>query len=122
MKPTLAITLGDPAGIGSEIIAKTLADPETYNICNPLVVGDKDALQMGIEVAKTDLKIHVITEPTQAKYNSGTIDLIDLSLTIIITNTGVKFTIELEKAVNSIQSRSPASRPSNSYLGPGRSV
>jgi len=78
MKPTLAITLGDPAGIGSEIIAKTLADPETYNICNPLVVGDKDALQMGIEVAKTDLKIHVITEPTQAKYNSGTIDLIDL--------------------------------------------
>jgi len=78
MKPTLAITLGDPAGIGPEIIAKTLADPETYRICNPLVIGDKDALQMGIQVAKKDLKIHIIDEPSQAKYNPGTIDLIDL--------------------------------------------
>jgi len=78
MKPTLAITLGDPAGIGPEIVAKTLADPETYRICNPLVIGDKDALQMGIQVAKKDLKIHIIDEPSQAKYNPGTIDLIDL--------------------------------------------
>jgi len=78
MKPTLAITLGDPAGIGPEIIAKTLADPETYRICNPLVIGDKDALQMGIQVAKKDLKINIIDESSQAKYNPGTIDLIDL--------------------------------------------
>lgn len=78
MKPTLAITLGDPAGIGPEIVAKTLADPETYRVCNPLVIGDKDALQMGIQVAKADLKIHIIDEPSQAKYNPGTIDLIDL--------------------------------------------
>ena len=78
MKPTLAITLGDPAGIGPEIVAKTLADPETYRVCNPLVIGDKDALQMGIQVAKKDLKIHIIDEPSQAKYNPGTIDLIDL--------------------------------------------
>jgi 4-hydroxythreonine-4-phosphate dehydrogenase len=78
MKPTIAITIGDPAGIGPEIVAKTLADPETYSICNPIVVGDKDAVQMGIDVAKTDLKIHVINEPSQANYRHGAIDLIDL--------------------------------------------
>jgi 4-hydroxythreonine-4-phosphate dehydrogenase len=78
MKPTLVITLGDPAGIGPEIVAKTLADPETYHICNPVVVGDIHAMQMGIEVAKTDLKIHVIDELNQANYNYGSIDLIDL--------------------------------------------
>jgi 4-phospho-D-threonate 3-dehydrogenase / 4-phospho-D-erythronate 3-dehydrogenase len=78
MKPTIAITLGDPAGIGPEIVAKTLADPEIYRICNPVVVGDKDAVQMGIDVAKVDLKINVINEPSQANYKHGAIDLIDL--------------------------------------------
>ena len=78
MKPIIAITLGDPAGIGPEITAKTLADPETYTICNPIVVGDSHAVQMGINVAKVNLKIHIIIDPKQAFFTPGTIDLIDL--------------------------------------------
>jgi len=78
MKPMIAITLGDPAGIGPEIIAKTLADPETYSICNPLVVGESHAMQMGIEVARQSFKINSIEKPEDAKFSHGTIDLIDL--------------------------------------------
>ncbi len=78
MKPTIAITIGDPAGIGPEIVAKTLADKETYKICNPIVIGDSHALKMGITVAQVDLKTHIITEPSQARFNPGIIDLIDL--------------------------------------------
>ncbi len=78
MKPKIAITLGDPAGIGPEIIAKTLADPETYRICNPLVVGEGHAMQMGIEVAGQSLKINSIEKPEEARFSHGTIDLIDL--------------------------------------------
>jgi len=78
MKPTLAITTGDPAGIGPEIIAKTLADQETYRICNPLVIGDSTAMKMGLEVSKLSLKINPIETPSEAKYSHGTIDLIDL--------------------------------------------
>jgi len=78
MKPMIAITLGDPAGIGPEIIAKTLADPETYGICNPLVVGESHAMQMGIEVAGQSLNINPIEEPEEARFSHGTIDLIDL--------------------------------------------
>jgi len=78
MKPMIAITLGDPAGIGPEIIAKTLADPETYRICNPLVVGESHAMQMGIEVARQSLNINPIEEPEEAIFSHGTIDLIDL--------------------------------------------
>jgi len=78
MKPMIAITLGDPAGIGPEIIAKTLADPETYGICNPLVVGESHAMQMGIEVARQSLNINPIEEPEEARFSHGTIDLIDL--------------------------------------------
>jgi 4-hydroxythreonine-4-phosphate dehydrogenase len=79
MKITIAITLGDPAGIGPEIIAKALADPETYRLCNPVVVGDGHAMQMGIKVARTKLKINIIEKLEQAKYSYGTIDLIDLN-------------------------------------------
>ncbi|MCW3989362.1 MAG: 4-hydroxythreonine-4-phosphate dehydrogenase PdxA [Candidatus Bathyarchaeota archaeon] len=79
MKPTIAITIGDPAGIGPEITAKALADPETYRLCNPVVVGDSHAMQMGIEVAGKNLKINIIEKPMQAKFSHGTIDLIDLN-------------------------------------------
>ncbi len=39
-RPTIAITMGDPAGIGPEVIMKALAQPEVHAICNPLVIGD----------------------------------------------------------------------------------
>ena len=78
MRPKIVITLGDPAGIGPEIVAKVLADPETYSICNPVVVGDSHAMQMGIEVAGLNLKINSIENLSQAKYLYGKIDLIDL--------------------------------------------
>ena len=79
MKPTLAITLGDPAGIGPEIVAKTLADSETYTICNPVVVGDRHAMKMGIEVAGVSLEINAIESLSEASYEVGVIDLFDLS-------------------------------------------
>jgi len=78
MKPTIAITMGDPAGIGPEIIAKTLADKETYSICNPLVVGDGSAMRMGLEVAKQNLMVNTIDSPADARFQYGVIDLIDL--------------------------------------------
>ncbi len=78
MKPTIAITMGDPAGIGPEIIAKNLADEETYSICNPLVIGDGSAMRMGIEVAELSLDINSIDSPSDARYQYGVIDLIDL--------------------------------------------
>jgi len=78
MKPTLAITIGDPAGIGPEIVAKVLADRETYRICNPIVIGDRYAMMMGIEVAGVSLEINIIESISGARNEYGVIDLIDL--------------------------------------------
>jgi 4-hydroxythreonine-4-phosphate dehydrogenase len=47
MKPRIAITLGDPAGIGPEIIAKALHDPRVRRVCRPLVVGQPTRVPMG---------------------------------------------------------------------------
>lgn len=40
-KKKIAITMGDPAGIGPEIIVKAFAEEDIYKICNPLVIGDR---------------------------------------------------------------------------------
>ncbi len=40
IKPSLAITMGDPAGIGPEVIVKALSDPHLHRACRLFVVGD----------------------------------------------------------------------------------
>ncbi|HSE86903.1 MAG TPA: 4-hydroxythreonine-4-phosphate dehydrogenase PdxA [Candidatus Binatia bacterium] len=43
-KPIVAVTMGDPAGIGPEVLRKTLADPRIKRICSPLILGDWEVL------------------------------------------------------------------------------
>jgi len=47
MKPRIAITLGDPAGIGPEIVAKALRDPRVRRSCDPIVLGKSGGIWMG---------------------------------------------------------------------------
>ena len=47
MKPRIAITLGDPAGIGPEIVRKALRDPRVRQVCEPLVIGKPSSVPMG---------------------------------------------------------------------------
>src|SRR6056300_903918 len=44
-KPRIAITMGDPAGIGPEICLDLLNDPEISDLCSPIVFGDSSVLQ-----------------------------------------------------------------------------
>ncbi|MDD1428624.1 4-hydroxythreonine-4-phosphate dehydrogenase PdxA, partial [Dolichospermum sp. ST_sed9] len=48
-RPRLALTLGDPAGIGSEVILKALADPEVTQNCDLVVVGNRNLLTSSYE-------------------------------------------------------------------------
>ena len=43
-RPRLAITLGDPAGIGPEVVLKALQHREVFATCRPLVIGDQGVL------------------------------------------------------------------------------
>lgn len=45
LRPCLAVTLGDPAGIGPEVILKALADPSVTQSCRVTVVGSRSLLQ-----------------------------------------------------------------------------
>ncbi|AXP80122.1 4-hydroxythreonine-4-phosphate dehydrogenase 2 [Mariniflexile rhizosphaerae] len=78
MKPKIGISMGDPAGIGPEIIIKTLALKDVYNRCSPLVVGDAQTMQNEVNALKSSLKIHAIQNVNDAKFEYGTIDVFDL--------------------------------------------
>lgn len=51
-RPVVAITLGDPAGIGPEICLKALNRPEVYEACKPLIVGDASFLNSLLKSVK----------------------------------------------------------------------
>lgn len=51
MKPVVALTLGDPAGIGPELIARLLAMPETTTLANVVLVGDPWLWEDGQRIA-----------------------------------------------------------------------
>ncbi len=59
-KPIIAITMGDPAGVGPEVIAKALADPEITGICRPLVIGDPGAMERALAVTGQSLRLRLI--------------------------------------------------------------
>lgn len=76
--PFIGITMGDPSGIGPEIISKVLDDPEIYEICRPVVLGDPVALTAHSTGLKKNL-INSITKPSEAEAKPGQIDLIGLT-------------------------------------------
>jgi 4-phospho-D-threonate 3-dehydrogenase / 4-phospho-D-erythronate 3-dehydrogenase len=78
--PTIAITMGDAAGIGPEIIMKALARLESRAICRPLVVGDARRLALAGRVMGTQLEIATRESPRAARYAPGTVECIDLAL------------------------------------------
>ena len=80
-RPLLAITSGDPAGIGPEIVLKTLAHEDVYARCRPLVIGDRRILEraatfVGSDPAKLDFD--VIEDPADGSYTPGRVTLLDL--------------------------------------------
>ena len=79
-RPTIAITMGDPAGIGPEVIMKALAKPETRAICNALVIGDANRLRKAGKIVGERLEIDALREADDAKFASGTVQCLDLNL------------------------------------------
>jgi 4-hydroxythreonine-4-phosphate dehydrogenase len=79
-RPILAVTLGDPVGIGPEITARTLADPEATQGSRPLAVGDAAVLRRAIEVCKLDADVHAVAAVADARFQPGVIDVLDLAV------------------------------------------
>nr|WP_314630575.1 4-hydroxythreonine-4-phosphate dehydrogenase PdxA [uncultured Mogibacterium sp.] len=77
-KPIIAVTMGDPAGIGPEIVVKSIADKATFDIARCIVVGDKKVMVKAIEIVGADLKINTVDSPADGDYSYGVLNMIDL--------------------------------------------
>ena len=77
-RPILAITMGDPAGIGPEIAVRALADIETYHICRPLLVGDTSVMEAILDGMGSSQRLQIIADVSEPSFEPGQIDLLDL--------------------------------------------
>ena len=77
--PLLAITMGDAAGTGPEIITKALADPGVRAQCRPLVIGDAGTLERAIGFTGAAVKIRAVSAVRDAQFSPGIIDVLDLA-------------------------------------------
>jgi len=78
-RPIIGITMGDPVGIGPEIIVSALEGPLLYEICRPLVLGDEAVMEKALALKSGGLKIYTTHTPDKGHYCHGSIDLMPLS-------------------------------------------
>ena len=81
-KPIVAITMGDAAGVGPEIIMKCLSRAEVHKLCCPLIIGDTLRLREAGKIAGVPLEVRSISvsDPTQARFEPKVADCVDLRL------------------------------------------
>jgi 4-hydroxythreonine-4-phosphate dehydrogenase len=77
-RPILGITMGDPAGIGPEIAAKALANKKVYEIAKPIIVGDAKVIAKAADIAKVNLKVRAVSRVSEAIFEHGVMDVLDL--------------------------------------------
>jgi len=71
--------MGDPAGIGPEISLKALSKPDTYDICKPVLIGDRKILKRTLDNLSLDVSLRAIISPSEASGGAGVIHVIDLN-------------------------------------------
>ncbi len=82
-KPIIAITMGDPAGIGPEIAVKALLQKEIHKACKPVIVGDAKVFEQIISKLQLHASVNTINSVADAKFEFGLIDVFDLNITDI---------------------------------------
>jgi 4-hydroxythreonine-4-phosphate dehydrogenase len=77
MLKTIAITMGDPAGIGPEVIVNALRNPEIQTICHPIVIGDQSVMQEALKVCNVPFNLVPLRSPSDTFPSPGTVRIID---------------------------------------------
>ena len=78
-RPIIAITMGDAAGVGPEIVVKALALEEMYALCRPLVVGDAGVLARARQMLGLRVDLHPIADVDGGRFEAEGIDVLDLA-------------------------------------------
>ncbi len=78
LRHRIAISMGDPSGIGAEIVVKALSRRDIYAQSIPVVIGDRAAMEDAIRFTNSELSLNIIDTAEEARGAFGMIDLIDM--------------------------------------------
>ena len=74
----IAVPIGDPAGVGPEIVAKSVASQEVFDAADCIIIGDKAVMENAVKIVGEELSINVIEDPLEGDFRKGVLNLIDL--------------------------------------------
>lgn len=77
MKPILAVTMGDPAGVGAEIIAKALASENVFRRAQPFVVGSRDCLEQAKLQTASNIRFETIESIDSLRQAPGVVQVLE---------------------------------------------
>jgi len=80
-KPVIAITMGDPAGVGPEVTVAALARPDIARLCAPLVVGDTSLLRRAARLVGRQIELRCVAACSEARFAPGVVDVLEPSAT-----------------------------------------
>jgi 4-hydroxythreonine-4-phosphate dehydrogenase len=78
--PFVAVTMGDGAGVGPEVVVGALVDPEIATLCRPIVIGDAQRLRAAAEILGVDAEIVTVESVEDAVFAPRRVNVIDLGL------------------------------------------
>ena len=71
--------MGDPAGVGPEIVVKSLMNRSVYENSNPIVVGDAGVIQQAVNMLQLSCYVNAVSKVSDAKFAFGTIDVFNIN-------------------------------------------
>lgn len=77
-RPPIGITMGDAAGIGPEVIVKSLKEADIYQLCLPVVIGSREVMRWAAQQFWPQTKTRAIGSVNEARGQPGTIDVLDI--------------------------------------------
>ena len=78
-RPLIGVTVGDPAGIGPEIVVKALSEPKIYAQMRPLIFADRISLEQTLEMLGADIELHAVSDPA-GRYEASCLDFVDVGV------------------------------------------
>lgn len=74
----IAVPIGDPAGVGPEIVAKSVASKDVTAAAKCVIVGNKEVMDNAIKITGENLTVNVIDDVEQGDYREGILNLIHI--------------------------------------------
>jgi 4-hydroxythreonine-4-phosphate dehydrogenase len=74
----LGVTMGDPAGVGPEIIARAAAEPAIRATCRPVVIGAAATMREALGLISSPLALHAVARVADCRWADGTLEVLDL--------------------------------------------